>query len=295
MISPATATDDDASLGGMRTVEVRVPQIQSVPYVFASPHSGRDYSDAFLASSRLDPLTLRRSEDCYVDELFAGAPDAGAPLLLAHFPRAFCDANRNAAELDPAVFEGLLPDSPETRSPRVVAGLGVIARIVRDGADIYRRRLPLEEGERRLSDLHRPYHAALQELVVSTQAAFGSCMLIDCHSMPSQAAAATGVRGRMPDMILGDRYGASCTAGLTDHADRVLSRLGFVVTRNNPYAGGYTAEHYGKPNTGVHALQIEINRALYLDEDRLEKVPDAFARLKLRLDEFIAQLTAFRP
>ena len=295
MIDLATATDDGAPFSGMRTFEVRAPQTQTAPYVFASPHSGRDYSEAFLAASRLDPLTLRRSEDCYVDELFAAVPDLGAPLLLAHFPRAFCDVNRNAAELDPAIFEGALPDSPETRSPRVVAGLGVIARIVRDGAEIYRRRLTLAEGERRLSLLHRPYHAELEGLASATRSAFGMCILIDCHSMPSQAAAATSTRGRVPDIILGDRYGASCSPGLTDHADRVLSRLGFVVTRNNPYAGGYTAEHYGRPHIGVHALQIEINRALYLDEDRLEKRAEPFARLKARLDQFMSQLVEFRP
>jgi N-formylglutamate amidohydrolase len=295
MVSPATATDESAALQGMRTIEVRAPETQTAPYVFASPHSGRDYSEAFLAASRLDPLTLRRSEDCFVDELFAAAPELGSPLLLAHFPRAFCDANRNPAELDPAVFEGLLPESPESRSPRVVAGLGVIARIVRDGADIYRRRLPLAEGELRLRCLHRPYHEALEGLVETTRARFGICVLVDCHSMPSQAVAAPGTRGRMPDMILGDRYGASCAPALTDHADRLLTGLGFVVTRNTPYAGGYTAEHYGRPQSGVHALQIEINRALYLDEDRLEKRPEAFSRLKLRLDGFLAELLAFRP
>ena len=275
-------------------LEVRAPAVQSVPFVFASPHSGRDYSADFLAASRLDPLTLRRSEDCFVDELFAAAPDHGAPLLLANFPRAYCDVNRDPAELDPAVFAEPPPATPQTRSPRVTAGLGVIPRVVRDGADIYTGRLPLAEAGRRLGALHAPYHAALRGLAAETKARFGACVLIDCHSMPSAAAVAAS-RGFPPDIILGDRYGASCAPGLTAHAESTLKTLGFSVARNNPYAGGYTAEHYGAPVSGLHALQIEINRGLYLDEDRLEKRGHAFTSLKTRLDRFIAALVAYAP
>lgn len=275
-------------------VEIRRPAAQTVPFVFASPHSGRDYSADFLAATRLDPLTLRRSEDCYVDELFAGTPGQGAPLLLAHFPRAYCDVNRDPAELDPAVFAEAPPATPQTRSPRVTAGLGVIARVVRDGADIYPGRLPLAEAGRRLGALHAPYHAALRGLVTDTRRRFGAAVLVDCHSMPSQAAAAAG-RGPAPDIILGDRYGASCAPGLTAHAEAALRALGFSVARNNPYAGGYTAEHYGAPGGGLHALQIEINRALYLDEDRLEKRPAAFDSLRSRLDRFVTALIGYVP
>lgn len=275
-------------------LEIRAPHAQDVPFVFASPHSGRDYPAEFLAASRLDPLTLRRSEDCYVDELVAGATALGAPLLLARFPRAFCDANRDPAELDPAVFAEAPPATPHTRSPRVHAGLGVIARVVRDGAEIYPRKLPLAEGARRLAGFHAPYHAALAELVAATRRRFGVCMLIDCHSMPSQAAAQAS-RGGAPDIVLGDRYGASCAPGLTALAEQTLRGLGFVVARNNPYAGGYTVERYGAPSGGVHALQIEVNRALYLDEERLEKRPAPFDLLRQRLDRFMAALVAWKP
>ncbi|MCC6918913.1 MAG: N-formylglutamate amidohydrolase [Alphaproteobacteria bacterium] len=277
-------------------IEVRAPSAQTTPYVFASPHSGRAYSADFLSATQLDPLTLRRSEDCYVDELFAGAPARGAPLLLAHFPRAYCDVNRDPAELDPAIIREPIPQSLHTRSPRVSAGLGVIARIVRDGAEIYSAPMPLAEAGRRLESLHAPYHATLRTLVDRTTALFGCCALIDCHSMPSQAAASVpGLRGRMVDIVLGDRFGASCHPALTDHAERCLAALGFSVARNNPYAGGYTAESYGAPGVGVHALQIEINRALYLDEDRLEKRPACFAALCQRLNQFIDALMRFTP
>jgi len=273
-------------------MEVRAPSVQSVPFVFASPHSGRDYSEDFLSATQLDPLTLRRSEDCFVDELFAAAPDHGAPLLLAHFPRAYCDVNRDPAELDPAVIREPIPVSPQTKLPRVSAGLGVIARIVRDGAEIYAAPLPLAEAGRRLESLHAPYHSALRGLVERTHARFGTCVLIDCHSMPAQAAAQ--VRGCGPDIVLGDRFGISCDPGLTAHAERCLTRLGFSVTRNNPYAGGYTAEAYGRPAASVHALQIEINRALYMDEDRLEKHA-GFTAFRERMDRFIEALVAYQP
>lgn len=287
----APATDAPAA----PDVEIVRPAVQTAPFVFASPHSGRRYSPAFLASSRLDPLMLRRSEDCYVDELFDAAPTHGAPLLLAHFPRAYCDANRDPAELDPAIFAESPPSSPQTRSPRVSAGLGVIARVVREGADIYPERIPLAEAARRLAGLHAPYHAALKDLVADTRARFGSCVLIDCHSMPSQATAATpGPRGA-PDVILGDRYGASCSAALTSFTERALTGLGFTVGRNNPYAGGYTVERYGAPRERIHALQIEVSRSLYLDEDRLEKRPSSFEKLRGRLGEFVRALVAFPP
>lgn len=282
------ATDQTAG----QMVEIRAPSVQTVPFVFASPHSGRNYSPEFLASSRLDPLTLRRSEDCFVDELFGGAPERGIPLLLAHFPRAYCDVNRHPGELDPAVFREPLPASPQTRSPRVSAGLGVIARIVRDGAEIYPHPLPLAEADRRLAESHEPYHRALNHLIQRTVTRFGYGVLVDCHSMPSLAVAgAVGLRGRSPDIVLGDRYGASCDGQITSEAERIFVDLGFTVARNNPYAGGFTAEHYGKPARHVHALQIEINRAIYLDEDRLEKRTVAFLDLKQRLDAFMERIS----
>lgn len=293
MTTGLAQTQDDALDAALRAaVEARRPAEQTAPFVFASPHSGRDYSADFLSATQLDPLTLRRSEDCYVDELFACVPGHGAPLLVANFPRAYCDVNRDPAELDPAVIREPIPLSPHTRLPRVSAGLGVIARIVRDGAEIYSAPLPLAEAGRRLESLHVPYHRALRGLVDSTAARFGGCVLIDCHSMPAQAVA-TG-RSCGPDIVLGDRWGISCHASLTTHAERCLTAQGFTVARNNPYAGGYTAEAYGRPAASVHALQIEINRALYLDEDRLEKHA-GFAALCARLDRFVDALLKYRP
>jgi len=264
-------------------LEIDAPDVQAGPVIFASPHSGRDYPPDLMVATRLDPLTLRRSEDCFVDELFASASAHGAPLLKALFPRAYCDANRDPGELDPALFLEAPPATPMSRSPRVHAGLGVIARVVRDGTDIYRRRMPLAEARRRLAVLHTPYHAALTRLIETTKAQFGQAILIDCHSMPSQAAVG-GV-----DMILGDRYGASCAPGLTALVTETLTALGFTVGRNNPYAGGYTAETYGAPAKGVHVLQIEVNRALYLDEVRLERLPQ-FGTLQNRLSRFVCTL-----
>lgn len=267
-------------------LHIAQPAERTSAAIFASPHSGRAYPADLLNASRLDPLTLRRSEDCFVDDLFADAPRNGAPLLKALFPRAYCDVNRDPGELDPALFLETPPLTALSRSPRVSAGLGVIARVVRDGAEIYRRRLPLAEARRRLDDLHTPYHAALRGLIDTTLTRFGKAFLVDCHSMPSQAAVG-GV-----DIILGDRYGSSCAPDFTAFATKALTDAGFSVGRNNPYAGGYTAETYGNPSKGVHVLQIEVNRAIYLDEQRLERLP-AFARVKERLGAVVAKLAAF--
>lgn len=286
--------DHDPKTDAFVPVEIRSPGAQTNPFVFASPHSGRAYSADFLNATRLDPLTLRRSEDCFVDELFAAAPALGSPLLAANFPRAYCDVNRDPAELDPAIFDEPPPPCPQTRSPRVNAGLGVIPRIVRDGADIYAARLPLAEGRRRIEKLHRPYHDALAALLGETKRRFGAAILIDCHSMPSQAVAGATTRGRTPQIVLGDRYGASCSARLVARAAASLEDLGFVVARNNPYAGGYVAETYGAPTEGVHVLQLEISRGLYLDEERIEKTA-GFERLRDRLARFAAQLVTFQP
>ncbi len=246
------------------------PAAQAIPLVAASPHSGRDYPDDFLAAARLDPLSLRRSEDGFVDQLFAAAPGRGAPLLCALFPRAFVDVNREPYELDPAMFDDALPSYVNTRSPRVVAGLGTIPRVVADGQEIYPGKLRFQEAQRRIQTLYRPYHTALQQLVRATLARFGHCVLIDCHSMPSIGAANGRDKGRRRvDFVLGDAHGTACAPALIELADAVLSRHGYLVRRNNPYAGGFTTQHYGRPRRRVHALQIEINRALYMDEERI--------------------------
>jgi N-formylglutamate amidohydrolase len=262
------------------------PAVQTLPFVFASPHSGRLYPDGLAAASRLDALTLRRSEDAFVDELFAAAPALGAPLIAARFPRAYCDANRGPAELDTAMFSGPLGMEVEAPTPRVTAGLGVIPRIVRDGAEIYRRKLDPAEAKARLDMLYRPYHAALAALVEDTIARFGMAVVVDCHSMPSALS--------VPDVVLGDRYGASAPAALTTHAAQAFTDAGFTLARNTPYAGGYTTLLYGKGVAGCHALQIEINRSLYLHEATIQRRVN-FDAMKGRVTRVITQLVRINP
>lgn len=248
------------------------PRERTMPVIFASPHSGTAYPEAFVASARLDPMALRRSEDSYVDELFTGVADEGAPLLKALFPRAYVDPNREPFELDPSMFEDALPDYANTRSPRIAAGLGTIARVVTNGEEIYHGKLTFAEALKRVNEFYRPYHAALERLIEGTLARFGVCFLIDCHSMPSIGGPMDDDAGRRRfDIVLGDCHGTSCAAALTDLVERFLSGAGYQVVRNNPYAGGFTTRHYGVPATRVHALQIEINRALYMDEATLER------------------------
>jgi N-formylglutamate deformylase len=245
------------------------PARQSVPLVFASPHSGAHYNADFLAEARLDPLALRRSEDSFVDELFAAAPAAGAPLLAATFPRVFCDANREPWELDPSMFDGPLPAWVNSASPRVGAGLGTIARVVATGEPVYRNKLPFAAAEARVRDYWQPYHGALSALIEETRATFGCCLLIDCHSMPSHPA-----HGSPPvDFVLGDAHGTSCAPRATRLVEETLAGIGYRVRRNDPYAGGYITRHYGAPRDGVHALQIEIARRLYMDEARVQRAP----------------------
>jgi N-formylglutamate deformylase len=259
------------------------PARQSVPFIFASPHSGRTYPAGLLAGSRLDPLTLRRSEDAFVDELFGSVTALGAPLLAARFPRAYCDANRAPGELDAAMFSGPLAMEVDSPSPRVAAGLGMIPRIVRDGAEIYARKLAPADADLRLRFLYRPYHAALAALVEETVARFGLAVVIDCHSMPSALA--------VPDIVLGDRFGASAPAFLTGWTQSAFVQAGFSVARNTPYAGGHTTLLHGQPASGRHALQIEINRNLYLHEDSISR-RSGFDALKSRLGEALARLAA---
>lgn len=246
------------------------------PLVFDTPHSGRTYPSRFVGQSRLDPLTLRRSEDAFVDDLVQGVVARGTPLIRALFPRAFLDVNREPFELDPRMFEGRLPGYVNTRSLRVAGGLGTIARIVGDGQDIYSDRLPVEEGLRRVEGLYKPYHRALRKLLNRAHRFCGIAVLIDCHSMPSSSLD----RDERPkaDIVLGDRYGVSCSPIITDAVDATLRRLGYQISRNKPYAGGYITETYGNPSGGFHALQIEINRALYMDERRITPLP-GFERL----------------
>jgi N-formylglutamate amidohydrolase len=259
--------------------ELARPQEQALPAVFASPHSGNRYPADFVESARLDALSLRKSEDSFVDEIFSGVADEGAPLLKALFPRAYLDPNREPFELDPAMFDDDLPDYANTRSPRVAAGLGTIARVVANGEEIYREKLTFAEAQRRIEALYRPYHAALQSLLDGTVARFGYAILIDCHSMPSVGGPMDEDAGRRrDDIVLGDCHGTSCASAVTALVERFLAELGYQVGRNVPYAGGFTTRHYGTPRASVHALQIEINRALYMDEATFRRGP-GLARL----------------
>lgn len=247
--------------------EIVEPARQTVPFVFNSPHSGATYPASFVSQSRLDKRSLRRSEDVFVDGLFAGVVALGAPLMRAHFPRAYLDVNREPYELDPRMFDGRLPAFANTRSLRVAGGLGTIARIVGEAQEIYARRLPVEEALSRIERLYKPYHRALRGLLTRVHEQFGIAFLVDCHSMPSASLAReTGPR---PDIVLGDRYGTSCHPLLTDVLEQALRDRGYRVARNRPYAGGFITEHYGNPASGRHAIQIELDRGLYMDEARL--------------------------
>ena len=267
---------------------VTEPQRQTVPFVFNAPHAGAVYPASFLASSRLDALALRRSEDAFVDELIAPLAELGAPLMTACFPRAYLDLNREPYELDPRMFEGRLPPFANTRSMRVAGGLGTIPRIVADGQEIYRGRLPVDEALRRIEWLYKPYHRALRQLVSRTARGFGYAVLIDCHSMPSSSISRDETA--KADIVLGDRYGTSCAGILTDLVDAALRRRGYSVVRNKPYAGGFITEHYGEPALGRHALQIEINRALYMDERSMTKTR-GFAELMHEFREVFVTVT----
>ena len=273
-------------------VEILRPARPKAPLIFSSPHSGNIYPPAFVATSRLDPLTLRRSEDAFVDELFAAAPDAGVPLLKARFPRAFVDPNREPYELDPGMFDDALPDYVNRTSPRVGAGLGTIARVVANGAEIYNGKLAFAEAEARIEHLYRPYHAALGGLIEETAAQFGATWLIDCHSMPAIGGPMDRDPGkRRVDFVLGDAHGTSCGRWVIEWTESFLHRLGYSVMRNDPFAGGFITRHYGRPSAKRHALQIEINRRLYMDEERIERSP-GFASLVRDLGVFVGAAAA---
>ncbi len=241
------------------------------PLLFNSPHSGRVYPREFLLASRLDLTTLRRSEDSFVDDLIAGVVRRGHPLMRAHFPRCYVDVNREPYELDPRMFDGRLPSFANTRSMRVAGGLGTVARVVGDAQEIYDQRISVADALKRIDALYKPYHRTLRRLFMRLHRDFGAAVLIDCHSMPS----ATGAKDDRPraDLVLGDRYGTSCVAIIAETIETTMRGFGYVVSRNKPYAGGFITEHYGNPTNGLHAIQLEINRALYMDERRYQPAP----------------------
>lgn len=275
--------------------ELKRPKGWSSPVIFASPHSGRVYPPSFVEASRLDPLSLRRSEDAFIDDLFAAAPEYGAPLLCANFPRVFVDPNREPFELDPGMFEDDLPDHVNSDSPRITAGLGTMARVVTSGEEVYQNKLHYADALAAIEATYMPYHEALKGLMDEAHAKFGCCLLIDCHSMPSIG----GPMDRDPgfqrvDFILGDRYGTSCNAQVVSTTEVTLRKMKYIVKRNNPYAGGFTTQHYGDPDKARHTLQIEVNRALYMNELRIERT-EGFKTLKANMMKLISALCRLTP
>lgn len=279
----------EADFNGLPAYDVLCPAEQRLPFVFNSPHSGRQYPENFLAASRLDEKTIRRSEDAYVDDLFKHVVPLGAPLLRAHFPRAYLDVNREPYELDPKMYSARLPSYANVRSIRVAGGLGTVARVVSENYEIYQKKLPVEEALSRIEEIYKPYHSALRRLLAQTHVTFGYAVLIDCHSMPS-GSNGIGSENRA-DFILGDRYGTSCCTELTEFASHILKEMGYSVHRNKPYAGGFITEHYGRPNSGLHALQVEINRGLYMNETTREP-SSGFSDLFHNLKTFARELTS---
>ena len=269
--------------------EILEPAEPRGPIVFNSPHSGSVYPRGFLVASRLDLATLRRSEDAFVDELIAGVVRRGYPLMRAHFPRCYVDVNREPYELDPRMFEGRLPSFANTRSMRVAGGLGTVARVVGDAQEIYDQRIPVDDALKRIEVLYKPYHRALRRLVARVYREYETTVLIDCHSMPSAA----GGKDERPraDVVLGDRYGTSCVGAVVETAEAVLRGLGYNVSRNKPYAGGFITEHYGNPAAGLHAIQLEFNRGLYMDERSHERSA-SFARLAGEIEMLADRLAA---
>src|SRR6516165_2842900 len=249
--------------------EILEPEAHRAPVVFNSPHSGCVYPRAFLDAARLDLATLRRSEDSFVDELVLGVIERGHPVMRAHFPRCYVDVNREPYELDPRMFEGRLPSFANTRSMRVAGGLGTVARVVGDAQEIYDQRIPVDDALRRIEGLYKPYHRLLRRLMTKIHREFGAAVLVDCHSMPSTA----GPKDERPraDVVIGDRYGTSCVGIVAEVIEHALRQRGYIVSRNKPYAGGFITEHYGNPAAGLHTVQLEINRGLYMDERRFER------------------------
>jgi N-formylglutamate amidohydrolase len=274
--------------------EILAPASWTAPVVFNSPHSGRVYPEALLRMTRLSPQSLRKSEDCYVDELFEPCVDLGAPLLRALLPRVYIDLNREAYELDPRMFEGELPGYMNISSPRVAGGLGTIPRLVAEGEEIYRGKLTLHEALARIDSIYRPYHRALKSLLDEVMAKAGTVLLLDCHSMPATGGQQS--RAKTADVVIGDRYGAACPEEITSFIEKLFRAEGLSVVRNAPYAGGFITQNYGCSTLGQNAIQIELSRALYMNETTLAKTKNFTAvqdMLKRIAQSLLAALTEF--
>lgn len=286
--------------GHPQPFSLALPEVQAGPLVFASPHSGRFYPPELLARTRRTLAELRRCEDAFMDHLVADMPGAGYPVLAANYARAWLDLNRERGELDPAMFEDPLPPTANTRSERVAAGYGLIPRIAGQGLDIYDGPLLYRAERARIRQIYEPYHTALDRLMRRTRRRFGRALLVDCHSMPSAARLKKSRffpgRARQrpmsdPDIVLGDRFGLSCHGEITARAEAVFADMGYTVARNIPYSGGYCTVRHGRPEAASHALQVEVNRKLYLDEGRLELRADGLRRLQAAFRGLAAALS----
>lgn len=268
--------------------DVSHPEQHRSCVVFASPHSGRDYSQSFLRQSVLNAHVIRSSEDAFVDQLFESATEFGAPLLRAKAPRAYVDLNRAQSELDPALIQGL---RPQGHNPRVASGLGVIPRVVANGRAIYRGKISQAEAQLRLSTIWAPYHAQLQTLLDTARERFGQAILVDCHSMPHEAMDGIARGGmRRPDIVLGDRFGAAANGDIVDRIEAAFASAGFIVTRNAPFAGAYITQAYGRPVRQQHAVQVEIDRSIYMSERNIRR-NGHFEEVRLRLRNVIAEIS----
>lgn len=275
-----------------RPFHIVQPTQRRTSVIFASPHSGREYPTEFLDRAVVGGSDIRSSEDAYVDRLIAAAPACGAPLLLANVPRAYVDLNRSEDELDPAVVDGA---RPVAHNPRIASGLGVIPRVVAGGRAIYRGKIPLSEAHKRIVTCWRPYHAQLENLLREAHAHFGQAILVDCHSMPHEAVDGVARHGiRRPDVVLGDRFGASASGAVVERIEAAFADAGLVTARNSPFAGAYTAQHYGRPLRNQHVVQIEIDRSLYMDERKIRPKDDfdSFVRVMERVVADVALIGA---
>lgn len=272
--------------------QLNMPQNRCTSVVFASPHSGRNYSQSFLGQTVLDQIAVRSSEDAFVDLLFGDVPSFGAPLLLATAPRAYVDLNRNDDELDPALIDGVRKAS---YNPRVASGLGVIPRVVANGRAIYHGKIPQTDAQTRLDQYWLPYHTTLETLMQESQQMFGEAILIDCHSMPHEAIKSATRRGiPRAEIVLGDRFGAAADSDVVDQIEAAFKGAGLRVARNAPFAGAYVTQRYGRPSRHQHAVQVEIDRALYMNEQTIQPNEgfEDFQRMISAIAKEIAQIGA---
>tara|TARA_Y100001970_G_C14118123_1_gene794770 strand:- start:331 stop:1224 length:894 start_codon:yes stop_codon:yes gene_type:complete len=274
----------------LNSISVIKPDELSSACVFSLPHSGREYSTDFINSSKLDYITLRSSEDFFLDNFFNLATSNGSSLIKANFPRAFLDLNREPYELDPDMFNQVLPNFVNSTSKKVALGLGTIPRVVSNGTEIYKNKMSWFEAENRIEKFYFPFHMNLKQLLIKNKFKFGFSILIDCHSMPSITQGIFNSRQQiLPDFVLGDNFGKSANPNIIHFIEQFLNNKGYSVLRNKPYSGGFITQNYGRPINKIHAIQIEINRSLYMNEVTME-LNDSFIILKEALSNLTRSL-----